>query len=455
VARGLVRLAATIGLAGQVGCGARSELSGFDYQLPCEAIEARARPVCDDVELTDLPPRPLSDAASGSVIASSCDFVHVFAGASTMRSTDGGATFGPAFALPRDTPSPRSGWPRWASATVTEGGRIHALAERDGQVQLYSSDGAAWEPPVAVARASPALLPEIVARGDDEVVVWWRRGTFREGGGLVEGLSMARSKDGGGTFEEAIPIDDGAWLSVSYGSLCLAGADAVAVSYMVCNGVDCSGDNADATERLGFAALSIEEGPFEATALYSRENDWFGAPPQPEVACNASGVVLLAWPGASNRIHTAAATPCGAVVVEAGSVWDGASPTLTLGETRGLVRYINGLASGFAGIDLAAKVSFPPTLLGDVDGDGVPDRLADVCALTGDRFAAVATSAPSAGDGLATALVIGAAGAIERQVALGPFRGGTVAQVACDRRGRAHVLWSNDGIWYARLAPDP
>lgn len=436
-----------------LGCGARTPLDGAACR-PIEALEDQG--ACEG-DRTETPPHVLTSEAPGAVLAAGCDSVYVFAGGSVHRSSDGGASFGAPIELPEDGSAPNVGYSRWQSAAATRAGFLYLAGRREGAIVVYHGDGSTWSERGTIAAAS-LPSPKILARREDEVALWWI-----EAPSVVPGpirFFAARSMDGGESFGLPLAVNDDTTTPHTYGSACLAGTNAIAAAWFSCSSLDCAGDG---SLRAGFSALSVDNRPFQRTEHFRREFDWVGSPPAPVVGCHESGAVVLAWPTAPSGVFAAAAEPCAPLTLRGGSRWEQGTSCcepynleVDVSETRALVRWFKGYGggSGFFVMSLAGELAGPPTDVGDFDGDGVADIVVDACALPGDRFAAITRrdvySVP--GGQQSFALWIDQTGAITEVRPLGPSDSQLInPHVACDRRGRAHFVWSNQGTWIASL----
>ena len=438
-----------------LGCGARTPLDG----AACRPIEALEDPGSCEGDWTETPPHVLTTEAPGAVLAAGCDSVYVVAGGSVHRSSDGGATFGAPVELPEDVGGPYVGSSRWQSAAATKGGFLYLAGRRDGALVVYHGDGSTWSERGTLAASTPWLASaNILARREDDVALWWLEGP------APLGFFAARSTDGGRNFGVPLAVTDDTMTTHTYGSVCLAGANAIAAAFFSCNSLDCTGDDSGVSLRAGFGALSVDNGPFQRTEIFRREDDWAGFPPAPVVGCHESGAVVVAWPTGPSGAFAAAAEPCAPLTLRGGSNWEQGTSCcepydmdIAVSETRALVKWVEGSGggSGFLVMNLAGELAGPPLDVGDLDSDGVTDIVADACALPGDRFAAITRrdkySVPGKG-GQSLALWIDRTGAITEMRPLGPSDSQLISpHVACDRRGRAHFVWSDQGTWIASL----
>jgi hypothetical protein len=148
------------------------------------------------------------------------------AGIRAAASTDGGMTFAPARSI---TPSDLTGARGWESATLGADGIVHAVwldgrnatpmdhskpaaaGHRHGDMRqdIYHAMWKGADPPVETPVASNVCFcckTAVVARGRDVFVAW--RHLFPGG---VRDIAVARSADGGRTFQEPVRVSEDNW----------------------------------------------------------------------------------------------------------------------------------------------------------------------------------------------------------------------------------------------------
>jgi hypothetical protein len=462
---GAIRLAALCAaLVGATGCGARTELPA------CSRFEpARATPtVCSPPSALPAA-KLLSQAFPREVLAGGCDTVYVVLGTppalSLARSTDGGQSFEPPFALPTGAAVPNQGWPRDAPIAVGDEGRLYVAGVIGEDAVLFIGDGASWGAPVVLATAPAWFVPSVAVR-DSTVAVTWVEG--------IDALWAVQSSNGGASFGPVRRVDPGSGTIDTAGSrsLCLAGDRTLVTSYFWCNGTDCSGTDSNATRRRGAVAISVDGGPFERAAVVDRGNDWSGSSPVPTLGCHADGAAMVAWTtGKSDclagpaTLQVSALGGCGThpalgprrlVLRSEFGCDEPYYPVIVVGDERELVWWYDPLSSrqGYAVADRAGGLVTPARVGFDLDSNGEPDWILDACPLSGKGFAvlAIGTSLPGIDSANAIGFVVDDRGNIAQQRVLGSYEFGG-GSVACDGGGRAHFLWSDHGARYAALVP--
>jgi hypothetical protein len=166
----------------------------------------------------EQPPRVLVKGTSVDVL-----WVSKRAGVSGIRaaaSTDGGLTFTPARSI---TPSGVTGARGWESAALGPDGTVHAVwldgrnaapagpAHHHGDMRqdIYHAMWTGADPPVETPVASNVCFcckTAVVARGRDVFVAW--RHLFPGG---VRDIAVARSADGGRTFQDPVRVSEDNW----------------------------------------------------------------------------------------------------------------------------------------------------------------------------------------------------------------------------------------------------
>jgi hypothetical protein len=231
------------------------------------------------------------------------------AGVSGIRaslSADGGRTFSPTRSI---TPDGLTGARGWESAVMADGGTMHAVwldgrnasassgpASAPGQHQhaamrqdlyhaMWTGGSAPVEAPVA-ANVCFCCKTAIVSRGSDVFVAW--RHLFAGG---VRDIALARSPDGGGTFQAPVRVsadnwqidacpDDGPAMTID-----AEGAVHVVWPTLVAG--------ARATGMAIFEAVSRDSGV--SFSARTRVDEGTGNPAHPRLATGSSAGTAIVW----------------------------------------------------------------------------------------------------------------------------------------------------------------
>lgn len=446
--------------SGVCGCGARSGLDEPEERPAAECVEpefgVRTLERCDPERAEDVNTLLAATSVPLAVEVFGCGGVIVLSGRELHVSTDGGASFDTPRMLPDEALTPNLGGPRKQPFAVADDGTLYLLARGGERLVLLRSDdlGESWLDPVDVGVGlDEAWGASLLVRGRDVVAFWLEMGA---------GPALARSRDGGATFEAPVALGPGInESSRSYPTVCLAGWRGIVASWLDCTTSDCAGED---RTGIAFGRVAVSSGgAFRAVDMFERDNGVFG----PIAGCGADGRALVGWSAApylgSGGLVVASLDECArareTLTHDGGA--DGfntpLSPRFTLGEGGALMRWRlewndgSGVATLDARGELVAVQNDP-----DYDGDGAYDLPIASCALSTGGYALLAqTGRTEAGRDrgqLVVARIGRDASPVEVHIA-GPLEDFRAAWLACDRRGRAHVAWSRpDGGGYAAIA---